>query len=146
VLPIISQVIPECTATNRVDNDEKHEEYDIHCCDLLPVGLKALQEPSLASLAIETQNIGIIVPSITVRVGIICTFNLVPDRWTLVLKVAAVWWLATPGLNHKQHVQNHESESFWSHAKNICRNKKSEISDGKETERERSGERRVEVP
>lgn len=89
-LPIISQVIPECAATNRVHNDEEDEEYDINNCHLLPVSLKALQEPSLASLAIEAQNIGIIVPSITVRVRIICTFSLFPDRWTLVLKVAAV--------------------------------------------------------
>lgn len=42
-LPIVPPVIPECTATNGVDNDEENEEYDVDNRHLLPISLEVLQ-------------------------------------------------------------------------------------------------------
>lgn len=89
MISIVLSVVPKSAAANGVDDNEKDKEYNVHNSNLLPVALNIIQQASLAGLAIEAQNIGVILPQITVRVGRGCSIP-VPENWAHISVIAVV--------------------------------------------------------
>jgi hypothetical protein len=54
---IFASVVPECTASNGVHNDEENKEYNVDNSHLLPITLEVVQQPSLARVAVKAENI-----------------------------------------------------------------------------------------
>lgn len=69
-LSIVLSVVPECTASNGVYNNEENKEYNVDNGNLLPITLQIVQHSGFARLAIEAQNARLIIPQRTVRVGV----------------------------------------------------------------------------
>ncbi|ONK69678.1 uncharacterized protein A4U43_C05F25580 [Asparagus officinalis] len=67
-ISIVLPVVPKGTASNRVDNDEKHKEDDVQDRDLLPIILDVGEDTSLARFTIVTEGVGIVVPDWAVGV------------------------------------------------------------------------------
>lgn len=102
---MVLSVVPESTAANRVDDNEKDEKYNVHNSNLLPVALNIIKQPSLASLAIEAQNIGIIFPQITVRIGRVCS-SPVPDNWAHISEIAVIGRFTATRLHVRTKIRN----------------------------------------
>lgn len=66
LIRIIMPSVSESTASNRVDNNEKHKEYDIEYSNPLPVTLDIVQQPGFAGFTAVTQDIWIVAPQVTV--------------------------------------------------------------------------------
>lgn len=109
---IVLSVVPKSTAANWVDDNEEHEEYDVHDSDLLPVTLDVIQQASLAGLAVEAQNVGVIFPQITVGVGRVRS-SLVPESWAHIIKIAVIWRLTATRLHISKQIRSRSTFNIW---------------------------------
>lgn len=89
MIGIVLSVVSKSTAANRVDDNEEDKEYNVDNSNLLPVALNIIQQASLAGLAVEAQNVWVILPQITVRVRRGCS-SLVPRNRVHITEIAVV--------------------------------------------------------
>lgn len=85
---IVLPIVPEGTASDRVDDNKENEEDDVYDGHLLPVMLEIGKNTGLAGLAIVAKNFRIILPSVAVRVAGNKISRLGPNSFALVSEVA----------------------------------------------------------
>lgn len=66
---IVAPVVPQSTATDRVDDDEENEDDYVEDSNLLPLVLDVGDDAGFAGLAIVAENRLIVAPGSTVTIG-----------------------------------------------------------------------------
>ena len=78
---VVPSVVPKRTASDGVHNDEEYKKNNVDNSHLLPIPLEVVQQSSFARVAVKAENICLIIPGITVRIGGgICRFLLPVSR------------------------------------------------------------------
>jgi len=101
---IIVPVVPESTAPDREDDNEKDEHDDVDDRHLLPVILDVGKHTGLARLAIEAQLGLVALPGVAVADGGVVAepCRLVPHSFAPVGEVADSWRLAASRLQNEE--------------------------------------------
>jgi hypothetical protein len=66
---VVPSVVPKSTASDGVHNDEEYEKNNVDNSHLLPIPPEVVQQSSFARVAVKAENICLIIPCITVRIG-----------------------------------------------------------------------------
>lgn len=122
IIFIVPPVVPECTAPYGIHNDEEDKEDNVDNSRLLPVTFQIVKQSSLAWLAIEAQNLCIIIPFIAVRVDSRRSSILGPDCGTYIGKTTVIRWLTAAGLQISKHVSKPSKSNKAKHKTKCKRN------------------------
>lgn len=106
-LSIVLSVVPECTASNGVYDNEENKEYNVDNGNLLPITLQIVQHSGFARLAIEAQNARLIIPQRTVRVGVCSRVRRGPISRSDIGETTIIWWLTATRLQ----INKYQSET-----------------------------------
>lgn len=106
-------VVPESTATDRVEDDDEHENTGIDHSKQPPLFPDVGQNPGLARLAVVAQHRLVVTPRRAITVGHCwARFRDCPEGCILELQSTVRWWLAATRLGGRQVSLVEISNSF----------------------------------
>lgn len=88
-IAVVSLVVPQSTATNRVDNDEEDEEDDVDDRNFLPRALDVVEETGFARFTVEAELLRCVVPDLAVWIRV-CSWSLCPVCGAYVCELALI--------------------------------------------------------